>query len=85
MQVAVIPEAVSNEVGELQFRYYPHMPGNSTCHVQEKEELQGMMPAYFFADAQDCICPVTTVSKLIEDNSIEVINLLKVSCPVRCR
>ena len=54
------------------------MPGNSTCHVQDKEELQGMMPDYFFADAQDCDCPVTTISKLIHDHGITHIDLLKV-------
>lgn len=74
----VIPSAVSSEEGELQFRYYPHMPGNSTCHVAEKEALQGMMPAYFFEDAEDHVCPVTTISKLMEDYTIAQIDLLKV-------
>lgn len=77
-KVQVIPSAVSSEEGELQFRYYPHMPGNSTCHVAEKEALQGMMPAYFFEDAEDHVCPITTISKLMEDYQITHIDLLKV-------
>ena len=43
IQVTVIPMAVGSELGELQFRYFPNMPGSSTCHVQEKEDIQGDM------------------------------------------
>ncbi len=78
-QVRVIPKAVGAELGELQIRFYPNMPGNSTCHVQEKVELQGeMMPELFLADAEDCVCPVTTVSQLMKDHGISHIDLLKV-------
>ena len=66
-------------MGELQIRFYPNMPGNSTIHVQEKVDLQGeMMPDLFFAYAEDCVCPVTTVSQLMKDHDISHIDLLKV-------
>jgi len=66
-------------LGELQIRFYPNMPGNSTSHVQEKVDLQGeMMPDLFFAYAEDCVCPVTTVSQLMKDHDISHIDLLKV-------
>ena len=78
----MIAQAVGSEVGEMQIRYYPNMPGNSTCHVQEKVSLQGdMMPDFFFADGQDCVCPVTTVSQLMRDHDIKHIDLLKVRLP----
>lgn len=81
MQVQVIPKAVGAKLGELQIRVYPNMPGNSTCHVQEKMDLQGeMMQESFFADAQDSVCPVTTISQLIKDNDLSHIDLLKVRC-----
>lgn len=70
---------MGSELGELQIRFYPNMPGNSTCHVQEKVDLQGeMTPDFFFADSQDCTCPVTTVSQLMEDHGMSCIDLLKV-------
>ena len=81
VQVQVIPKAVGPKLGELQIRFYPNMPGNSTCHVQEKLELQGdVMPESFFADAEDCVCPVTTVSHLLKDHDISRVDLLKVCC-----
>lgn len=80
MQVQVIAKAVGSESGQLQFRYFPTMPGNSTCHVQEKEDLQGemMTDLGFFEGAQDCICPVTTISQVMRDHAIQQIDLLKV-------
>ena len=78
VQVTVIPAAVGDQAGELEFRYYPHMPGNSTCHTQEKWELQGSSPEYLFLEAQDCLCPVTTISALMEEHAIAAIHLLKV-------
>ncbi len=61
------------------FRYYPAMPGNSTCHVQEKEQLQrGIMPDRFFNGSQDRTCPVTTISSLMEKHGICQVDLLKV-------
>ena len=79
VQVTVIPAAVGDKPGELQFRYYPHMPGNSTCHTQEKWDLQGSFPEYLFSEAQDCMCPVTTVSALMDEHNIAAVDLLKVS------
>ena len=56
------------------------MPGNSTCHVQKKLDLQGeSMPDFFFQDAQDVVCPVTTVSHIMRDYNIKHVDLLKVS------
>ncbi len=61
------------------FRYYPAMPGNSTCHVQEKEQLQrSIMPDHFFLGSQDRTCPVTTISSLMEKHNICQVDLLKV-------
>ena len=61
------PKAIGAELGELQIRFYPNMPGKSTSHVQEKVDLQGeVMPQLFFADAEDCVCPVTTVTQLMK-------------------
>ena len=75
----MVPKAVGAELGELHIRFYPNMPGNSTSHVQEKVDLQGeMMPDLFFAYAEDCVCPVTTVSQLMKDHDISHIDLLKV-------
>lgn len=49
--------------------------------MQEKLDLQGdMMPESFFADAEDCVCPVTTVSRLLKDHDISRVDLLKVCC-----
>ena len=63
----------------MMFRYYPAMPGNSTCRVQEKEQLQrGNMPDHFFDGSQDCICAVTTVSSLMAQHNISQVDLLKV-------
>ena len=76
----VITKAVGDKPGELKFRYYPAMPGNSTCHVQEKLDLQGeSMPEWFFEGAQDVVCPVTTISQIMQDYDIDHIDLLKVS------
>ncbi len=79
MQVRIIPQAVAEAEGEEVFRYYPAMPGNSTCHVQEKEQLQrSIMPDHFFLGSQDRTCPVTTISSLMEKHGICQVDLLKV-------
>lgn len=55
------------------------MPGNSTCHVEEKEQLQrGEMADSFFEGGQDCMCPVTTISSLMDKCDITQVDLLKV-------
>lgn len=73
-------EAVRRTEGEAVFRYYPAMPGNSTCRVHEKQQLQREhMAAHYFTDSQDSVCPVTTISHLIEQHGVHEINLLKVS------
>lgn len=80
----VVSQAVGQAEGEAVFRYYPAMPGNSTCHVVEKQELQrGRMADYFFEGTQDCVCPVTTVSHLLEQHHIQELGLLKVGCTSR--
>lgn len=86
MQVHVIAKAVGSETGQLLFRYFPSMPGNSTCHVQEKEDLQGelMTDLWLFEGAHDYICPVTTVSQVMRDHAIQHIDLLKVQRPSPC-
>ncbi|DBA81538.1 hypothetical protein WJX77_007263 [Trebouxia sp. C0004] len=77
--VRIIPQAVAEAEGEKVFRYYPAMPGNSTCHVQEKEQLQrGIMPDHFFLGSQDRTCPVTTISSLMEKHGVCQVDLLKV-------
>lgn len=79
MQVRVIPQAIAEAEGEKVFRYYPAMPGNSTCHVQEKEQLQrSIMPDHFFLGSQDWTCPVTTISNLMVKHGICQVDLLKV-------
>lgn len=79
MQVQIIPQAIAEAEGEEVFRYYPAMPGNSTCHVQEKEQLQrSIMPDHFFLGSQDRTCPVTTISCLMEKHGICQVDLLKV-------
>ena len=79
LQVQVLTTAVGQTEGEAVFRYYPAMPGNSTCHVHEKEQLQREhMAAHFFNDSQDCVCPVTTISHLMNKCGLHDINLLKV-------
>lgn len=80
LQVRVVPAAIGAQEGQVVFRYFPSMPGNSTCHVQEKERLQrGRMPDHFFDDSQDCACRMTTVSSLMEQQGICQIDLLKVA------
>ncbi|KAL0051426.1 hypothetical protein WJX82_007304 [Trebouxia sp. C0006] len=77
--VQIIPQAIAEAEGEKVFRYYPAMPGNSTCHVQEKEQLQrSIMPDHFFLGSQDRTCPVTTISCLMEKHGICQVDLLKV-------
>lgn len=79
VQVRIIPQAIAEAEGEKVFRYYPAMPGNSTCLVQEKEQLQrGNMPDHFFLGSQDRTCPVTTISSLMEKHGICQLDLLKV-------
>ena len=79
LQVQVVPAAVGTEVGQRQFRYYPAMPGNSTCQVKEKEQLQKRIQSRrYFADAEDLVCPVTSVSALMESHGIQRIDLMKV-------
>lgn len=79
LQVQVLTTAVGQTEGEAVFRYYPAMPGNSTCRVREKEQLQhDRMAAHFFNDSQDCVCPVTTISHLMDKCGMHEINLLKV-------
>ena len=79
LQVHIVSQAVGHTEGEAMFRYYPAMPGNSTCCVREKEQLQREhMAAHFFADSQDCICPVTTISHLMDQHGVHEVNLLKV-------
>lgn len=81
LQVNIVPQAVGQTKGEAVFRYYPAMPGNSTCHVHEKQQLQRRyMAAHFFTNAQDCVCPVTTISHLMDQHGVQEIDLLKVSC-----
>ncbi|KAL0026049.1 hypothetical protein WJX79_005299 [Trebouxia sp. C0005] len=77
--VRIIPQAVAEAEGEKVFRYYPAMPGNSTCHVQEKEQLQrSIVPDHFFLNSQDRRCPVTTISSLMDKHGICQVDLLKV-------
>ncbi|KAL3142502.1 hypothetical protein ABBQ38_002826 [Trebouxia sp. C0009 RCD-2024] len=77
--VKTVPQAVGQAEGEAVFRYYPAMPGNSTCHVPEKQQLQHQhMAAHFFTNAEDCVCPVTTISHLMERHDLQEINLLKI-------
>ena len=77
----IVPQEVGQTEGEAVFRYYPAMPGNSTCHVHEKQQLQDQhMAAHFFTNADDCVCPVTTISHVVEQHDLHEINLLKVSC-----
>ena len=79
LQVQVVSTAVGQTEGEAVFRYFPAMPGNSTCHVHEKERLQREhMAAHFFNDSQDCVCPVTTISHLMDQRGMHEIGLLKV-------
>lgn len=85
LQVKIVPQAVGQTEGEAVFRYYPAMPGNSTCHVREKQQLQHQhTAAHFFTDAEDCVCPVTTISHLMERHDSQEINLLKVSYTQVC-
>ena len=81
LQVQIVSQAVGQKEGEAIFRYYPAMPGNSTCCMHEKEQLQRQhMAACFFADSQDCVRPVTTISNLMDQHGVHdiSINLLKV-------
>lgn len=79
-------QAVGQTEGKAVFRYYPAMPGNSTCHVHEKQQLQREhMAGRFFADSQDCVCPVTTISHLMDQHGTHEIHLLKVRlCEAVC-
>ena len=74
-----MPQAVRQAEGEAVFRFYPAMPGNSTCHVMEKQQLQKQhMAQHFFDSSDDCVCSVTTVSHLIDEHNLQEIGLLKV-------
>lgn len=75
----MLPLAVGAVGGSRTFTYYPQMPGNSTALPGEKAQLQAArMPAARFADQQTWSCPVISVGRIILQEELRRVDLLKV-------